>query len=304
MKKIVNKWPIILMVFSLFIMVIAGLKISSYYIVSDKQLAKEEELRSIYQASKENSKMSTEDAGAEKSAPADSGAEEAGLDKPAVFLTDINPDYVGWIEKEDLGISYPVVQRDNTFYLNHNFEQEADRHGTIFLDEKCAKDSVIHLLHGHHMRDGSMFAGLKKLENHNYVEEHNTFLYDSGDGEKTYLIYAVALLDFSGEVSKEERFYYYRLPRTVTEYEKWQETLEKKALYYDKSVSKQLEAILENYPQAEDTDNVATDDNLDIPAKEENSDNSSLKGEIVVLSTCEYKTETQRLIVVGICQEG
>ena len=78
---------------------------------------------------------------------------------------------------------------------------------------------------------------------------------------------------------------------------------EKSALH-DKSVSKQLEAILENYPQAEDTDNVATDDSLDIPAKEENSDNSSLKGEIVVLSTCEYKTETQRLIVVGICQEG
>ena len=120
------------MAVSLLVVVFAAGNILSYYIVPAKQQAKEKELQSIYQVSKENSKVSTGDVKAEESALTNSDTKEAGFTQPAVLLSDINPDYVGWIEKEDLGISYPVVQRDNTFYLKHNFEQEADRHGTIF----------------------------------------------------------------------------------------------------------------------------------------------------------------------------
>ena len=42
---------------------------------------------------------------------------------------------IGWLKIEDTNIDYPVLQTtDNIYYLDHNFEQEYDKNGSLFLD--------------------------------------------------------------------------------------------------------------------------------------------------------------------------
>ena len=49
-------------------------------------------------------------------------------------LLSINPDFFGWLEINNTRVSYPVVKtQDNDFYLSHNFYNEVDPAGAIFL---------------------------------------------------------------------------------------------------------------------------------------------------------------------------
>lgn len=90
-------------------------------------------------------------------------------------LMDINEDYVGWIKIKDTKINYPVVKTDNNvFYLNHNFNKEKDKSGSIFMDYQNSDgrfDKNI-IIYGHNMKDSSMFGGLKKFQDLQYIEEH------------------------------------------------------------------------------------------------------------------------------------
>ena len=78
-------------------------------------------------------------------------------------LVESNSWVVGWLKIDDTNIDYPVLQTtDNIFYLDHNFEQEYDRNGSLFLDAEC---DIVHrntnlIIYGHHMRSGKMFGNL------------------------------------------------------------------------------------------------------------------------------------------------
>lgn len=95
-------------------------------------------------------------------------------------LRKINPDIVAWIRIEAAGIDYPVVQgKDNDYYLHHTFRGEPNIAGSIFMDyrNQGLKDEKV-ILYGHNMRDGSMFAKLKKL---NVDDEPIAVIYTSDD---------------------------------------------------------------------------------------------------------------------------
>ena len=84
-----------------------------------------------------------------------------------------NDDLVGWLKAGE-GIDLPVVQSDNTYYLDHGFTGEEDRNGTLFLNmnnQLFPPDDVL-LIHGHNMKDGSMFGTLPKFERYDYAKEH------------------------------------------------------------------------------------------------------------------------------------
>lgn len=71
-------------------------------------------------------------------------------------------------------IDLPVVQRDNEYYLSHNYFGEWDSNGTVFLNERnmiYPRDSIL-LVHGHNMRSGAMFGTLVKYERASYAFEH------------------------------------------------------------------------------------------------------------------------------------
>lgn len=93
-----------------------------------------------------------------------------------------NRSIIGWLKIDDTNINYPVMQsKDSEYYLTHNFNQEYDRNGSIFMDPACdvLKPSTNLILYGHHMRSGNMFGDLDKYESREYMEEHATIEFDT-----------------------------------------------------------------------------------------------------------------------------
>ena len=113
------------------------------------------------------------DADREKNSDAEENPDkESALNEAA--LVSINPEYQFWLAVPGTGIDYPVVRHeDNEYYLNHNFYQEQHITGCVFADSSAiplAVDNTV--LYGHNMKDGSMFADLKKYSEEAFFREN------------------------------------------------------------------------------------------------------------------------------------
>ena len=103
-----------------------------------------------------------------------------------VDLYNKNKRLIGWLEIADINdgvfLSYPVMQTvDNSYYLNHDFEQNENVNGCIFMDCACdaIKPSDNLILYGHHMRSGRMFGNLVKYEDENFYRNHRIIKFDT-----------------------------------------------------------------------------------------------------------------------------
>ncbi len=87
-----------------------------------------------------------------------------------------NHDTVAWLRISGDIVDLPVVYRNNTYYLEHNFYREKSEGGTLFLDEMhpFLEDTQYLVIHGHSMQDGSMFGLLTHYRNEGYIEAHPT----------------------------------------------------------------------------------------------------------------------------------
>lgn len=131
-----------------------------------------------------------------------------------------NKKLIGWIKIDDTIIDYPVMQTvNNEYYLNHNFNQEEDRNGCIFMDYQCdvieGCDNMI--LYGHHMQSGKMFGTLNKYSRENYYKEHPKIQFDTIYEKGQYEIMYV----FRSKVFSEEEitFKYYQFINAGSEQE-------------------------------------------------------------------------------------
>ncbi len=90
-------------------------------------------------------------------------------------LQAVNSDVIGWIYSPDTAINYPVVQGDdNTYYLKHLADGTENRNGCPFLDVQNRPDFTDDnsIIYGHHMQNGTMFAGISWYEDQSYYDEH------------------------------------------------------------------------------------------------------------------------------------
>ncbi len=97
-------------------------------------------------------------------------------------LYEKNKKLIGWLKIDDTNIDYPVMQTsDNEYYLDHNYNQEYDKNGSIFLDYNCRvyPRSTNMIVYGHHMKSGSMFGNLQKYAKESYGKEHSIIQFDS-----------------------------------------------------------------------------------------------------------------------------
>lgn len=93
-----------------------------------------------------------------------------------------NKSLIGWLKIDDTIIDYPVMQSpDAEYYLTHNFNQEYDKNGSIFMDPDCdvLRPSTNLILYGHHMRSGNMFGDLNLYESREYMKEHAEIQFDT-----------------------------------------------------------------------------------------------------------------------------
>ncbi|MCR5033480.1 MAG: class B sortase [Lachnospiraceae bacterium] len=126
-------------------------------------------------------------------------------------LYNSNKSLVGWIKIEDTKIDYPVMQTvNNDYYLTHDFDQNYDKNGSIFLDTDCSliPRSTNLIVYGHHMKSGRMFGELDKYSQEEFWAKHPSFTFDTIYEKGTYLVMYV----FRSHIYKEDEiaFKYYQ----------------------------------------------------------------------------------------------
>ena len=126
-------------------------------------------------------------------------------------LAQKNPDTVGWISISGT-VHLPVVYRDNTFYLDHDFTGAKNASGTLFLDENSPinADTQNLLIHGHSMNDGSMFGILTHYRKLDFVRQHPLIAFSTLWEKESYAVFAV--LQVSSKTDSPNYFNYFSYP--------------------------------------------------------------------------------------------
>ena len=193
------------------------------------------------------------------------------LEEPPEILDEYQTLYVknkslaGWIRIPGTEIDYPVMQtRNNDYYLNHDFEQNEDNNGSIFIDAQCSiwPRSENLLIYGHNMKSGKMFGTLDKYKSEEYYKEHPLIefdtIYEKGIYEVMYVFPEVV------HGASEVTFKYYQFIEADSEEE------------YDSNMQAMADMSL--------YDTGVT---------------SSFGDELITLSTCDYEPDAERFAVVA-----
>lgn len=146
-----------------------------------------------------------------------------------------NPDMVGWIKIDDTGIDFPVVQRDNTFYLEHSFEGKENANGCIFVDERCdiVNPTTNTIVYGHNMKSGMMFGGLKQYLQEGYLDAHKIIQFSTIYEHRQYEIVAVGLSKVQYQDESAYRYYDFIDAKSDQEFEEFITNINQLAVFGD-----------------------------------------------------------------------
>ena len=197
------------------------------------------------------------------------------LHKQAVRLPDVLDEYktlyqknkklIGWLKIDDTLIDYPVMQTsDNEYYLDHNYNQEYDKNGSLFLDCNCTAypQSTNLIIYGHHMKSGQMFGGLQKYAKESYAQKHSTIQFDTIYEKGTYQVMYVFRSQVYNENDIVFKYYQFVEANSEEEFNSYMREMEAVSLY-DTGVT------------------------------------ASFGDSILTLSTCDYSQEDGRFVVVA-----
>ena len=191
----------------------------------------------------------------------------------------LNEDSAGWIKIDGTVIDYPVMQtpEDEQYYLNRDFDGKYSAYGCIIADT----DSVIGtgtraedytdgtrpgtniILHGHNMKNGTMFGSLDNYRDKSYEKSHSKIKFSSLYEDREYEICAVFLSQVYKK-SQTDVFKYYQFfnAENEDEFNDFYDNIKKLSMY---------------------------DTGVD----------ASYGDEFITLSVCAYHVENGRLVVVG-----
>ena len=112
-----------------------------------------------------------------------------------------NADCIGWLSIDGTNISYPVMHTpsDPQKYLRQNFYGRYSQSGVPFLDGRCDLQSTNLIIYGHNMRNGTMFADLKKYVDRDFLSAHRTVKFETADGVQTFTVTEVLKTNISNE---------------------------------------------------------------------------------------------------------
>lgn len=136
----------------------------------------------------------------ETSDPSTNGKEEEnspkvdGMQNQYQELFAINPDIVGWLDIASGKLSTPVMQKDNEYYLTHDFYHNESKHGAVFMDERNQRKDSNLILYGHNLpSDKSMFNILTNYKKPEYYAQYPTFTFNTLFDNQEYVIFSVFL---------------------------------------------------------------------------------------------------------------
>ena len=162
-------------------------------------------------------------------------------------LYEKNKRLIGWLKIDDTNIDYPVMQTSNNeYYLDHNFNQEYDKNGSIFMDYACSAypKSTNLILYGHHMKSGNMFGNLQKYAKESYGKEHALIQFDTIYEKATYQVMYV----FRSQVYNEDdivfKYYQFIEANSEAEFDSYMNEMSKMSLYDTGVIAKYGDSLL------------------------------------------------------------
>jgi len=118
-------------------------------------------------------------------------------------LKEINKDTVGWIQVAGTNINYPVVQDNNTYYLNHSFDKTFNNAGWVFVDYRNNLDSFDQntIIYAHGRKDTTMFGSLKNVIKNSWLENKDNHIIKLATEENSTLwqIFSVYIIDTTND---------------------------------------------------------------------------------------------------------
>ena len=194
-------------------------------------------------------------------------------------LHEKNPDVIGWLKVDGMVIDYPVMQRmDNEdYYLDRDFDGNPSTAGSLIMDTDSVvgdgtkandyndgtKPSTNLIIHGHNMRNGSMFGDLDKYRKQDFEKQHSIIKFKSLYEEREYEIVSVFLSQVY-LAKQTDVFKYYK--------------------FFEAENKDQFDYFYNNIKKLQMYDTGVTAEYGD---------------EFITLSVCAYHVENGRLVVVG-----
>ncbi len=111
----------------------------------------------------------------------------------------LNSDCIGWLYIEDSEVDYPVMHTPNEpeKYIDLSFDWKYSVYGVPFLDYRCTAGCDNIIIYGHNMKDGSMFATVRRFMDEDYFYGHPYIEFETVDGCKTYSVFAIVSIKAS-----------------------------------------------------------------------------------------------------------
>lgn len=193
--------------------------------------------------------------------------EEIVIDEGLIALHEENPECIYWIRIPDTQIDYPVMYhpQEKDYYLKRDFYGDYAYAGSIYLSDYCDPEESDNLiLYGHHMNNGSMFAGLDDYKDPDFGKEHDQIELQTLHGAEYYrVIAAFAVPVYTGN---DFLFYGFIKAENREEYNNFIKECRDRSLY-------------------------------------EMTKTAVYKQRLLTLSTCEYSHKNGRMVVVAVLEE-
>lgn len=125
-------------------------------------------------------------------------------------LWEQNHDFAGWLYIDDTRIDYPVMHTpdDPEYYLHRAFDRSDANSGSLFIDGSYSADGNSLLIHGHHMKDKSMFGSLTDYKSYDFAANHSVIHFDTLTEERDYEVLAAFYWNPSYDPETEPFRYY------------------------------------------------------------------------------------------------
>lgn len=120
-------------------------------------------------------------------------------------LFEKNINYRGWIKIDNTNINYPILQgQDNEEYLYKDINNEYIVSGSIFMNYlNNGFDDQNTVLFGHNMKNGTMFANLKKYKEEDFFYNNNDIEIELSNGQYLkYKVFSVYITDINDNYTK------------------------------------------------------------------------------------------------------